>query len=74
MQRLRDRLHSFEFSEVCRPRTEADQPRESCNSKGLKVQKKQQEFSGIISDVVADSSDTLDFQESSFAEEIVEFS
>ena len=31
-------------SEVCRPRTEGDQPRESCNSQCMRIRKKHQEF------------------------------
>ena len=38
------RLHSFGLSEVCRPRTKGDQPRESCNSQCVRVREKQQEF------------------------------
>ena len=31
-------------SEVCRPKTEGDQPRENCNSQCVRVREKQQEF------------------------------
>ena len=31
-------------SEVCRPKTEGDQPRESCSSQCMRVQEKQKEF------------------------------
>ena len=44
--------------------------RESCNSQCVRVREKQQEFRGIISEVVANGTNTSDFQESSFADEI----
>ena len=67
---LQDELHSFGLSEVCRPRAEEDKPRESCNSKCVRVGEKQQSLGGIISEVVANSTNMSDFQESSFADEI----
>ena len=70
MHGLQDGLYSFGHSAVCRPRTEGDQTRESSNKQCARVRKKQQEFCGIISDVVANSTNTSDFQESSFADEV----
>ena len=70
VHRLQDGLHCFGLSEVCRSRTEGDQPRESCNSEWVRVREKQKSFGGIISEIVANSTDTSDFQESSFADEI----
>ena len=67
---LQDGLHCFGLSEVCRSRTEGDQPRESCNSEWVRVREKQKSFGGIISEVVVNSTNTSDFQESSFADEI----
>ena len=67
---LQDGLNCFGLSEVCRSRTEGDQPRESCNSEWVRVREKQKSFGGIISEVVVNSTNTSDFQESSFADEI----
>ena len=66
---LQDELHSFGLSEVCRPRAEEDKPRESCNSKCVRVGEKQQSLGGIISQVVANSTNTSDPRESSSADQ-----
>ena len=67
---LQDGLHCFGLSEVCRPRTEGDQPKESFNSQCVRVRENNKSYGGVISEVVANSINTSDFQESSFADEI----
>ena len=64
-------------SEVCRPKTEGDQPRESSNSQCVRVQESRRKYKknnrsvgGITSEVAVNSTNTSDFQESSFADEI----
>ena len=56
-------------SEVCQELRE-NQPRQSCNGQCVRVRKKQQESGGIIGMIVADNTNTSDFQESSFADEM----
>ena len=68
MHGLPEGLHRFGLSEVCRPRTEGAERAAIVNA--LEYERNNKSFRGIINEVVANSTNTSDFQESSFADEV----